>query len=147
KSLSLLHKLLISCLLLLGLMSSQEALAQSPVSITGDTGACVGDVKAYTPGISNSAYAYNWDVSPSGAGVVLSGSSTGSSIQWMTPGVAQVTLYITDPLDGNNTLYSGSLSVTVSSLPSPHITSNIRLGCQPLNDSLPRGEGEVVLPE
>lgn len=125
---------------MLGLISPRDGRAQAPIGISGDITACVGDNKVYTPGISDAAYTYLWSVAPPGTGTVLSGNHTGATIQWMSPGTSTIWLYVTDPLNGNDTVYSGNLNVTISAMPAPFITSNVELGCQPLNEDSSRGE-------
>lgn len=130
-----LYKYFIGLLYLLGLIIPWSAQAQSPVTIAGDITVCVGDTKVYTPGISNPALTYHWGVVAPASGTLLSGNHTGATIQWMSPGTANVVLYVIDPLDVTDTVYEGSLTVTIAALPSPFITTNVELGCQPLNEA------------
>jgi PKD repeat protein len=124
---------LFACLLLLmGFLFPAMTSAQI-INITGNTNVCVGDVTPYTPDISYSAFNYTWTVTPSGTGTVLSGNSTGANIQWYTPGGSTINLVVTDPSNNNAVVYTGSLGVTVNALPAPYITSDVVLGCQPLN--------------
>jgi len=120
------------CMLLIGLLFPAIVGAQS-MPITGSVNVCVGDVDPYIPAVSNPAYNYAWTVTPSGAGVVLSGNSTGANIQWYTPGSANINLLVTDPLNGNAIIYNTNVAVTVNALPTPYATSDVVLGCQPLN--------------
>lgn len=123
-------------LLLLGMaIPWQKAAAQgSPATITGGPTACVGDTRVYAPGISDPSYAYHWSVMPAAMGTVLSGNHTGATVQWMTTGIATVRLYILDPLNTSDTLYNASHVVNVTAMPAPFITTNVELGCQPLNE-------------
>lgn len=129
-------------LLLLGFVIPWSAMAQSPITISGDNTACVGDTKVYVPGISNSLLNYNWTVAPGSAGTVLTGNHTGANIQWLSVGTATINLVVTDA--ANNIVYNDMYNVTVGNMPAPYITTNVQLACQPLNqDSL---EGESIPP-
>lgn len=132
-------------LLLSGLFLPAIVRAQTPISISGDINVCVGETSTYIPGISNANYTYSWSITPASAGVVLSGNSTGANIQWFVAGGATTHLNVTDPANGNSPVYAGSLSVTVNTLPAPFITTDVLLGCQPLNVDSPRdGPGRPV---
>lgn len=127
-----------SLLLMLGLVIPWSAHSQGTAIISGDITACVGDVKAYTPDISNAAYSYHWSVTPVGMGTVLTGNHTGATVQWLIPGAANVELQIKDA--SNIIIYSGTLPVNVAGMPAPFITTNVELGCQPLNQDSIKGE-------
>lgn len=133
-------------LLLLGLAIPRISLGQSTTTISGDVLACVGDIKVYTPGISNIAYTYEWSVSPVGMGTVLVDDYTGATIQWLMPGSATITLDIKDPLNGNQLLYTADLIVDVGAKPAPYITTNVELGCQQLNQDSSHIVGDFIAP-
>ena len=135
----IMRQLYICCCFLFGSLLPAKALAQV-VTISGPNNVCIGDVRTYTASISNPSYTYNWSVSPISGGTVLSGNHTGASVQWTALGVASVQLVIRDPHGGDTVVASGSLSVTVAAMPAPFVTTNINLGCQPLNDDTTKGE-------
>lgn len=115
--------------------------AQS-VIISGDDQVCLGETVSYTPDVSNSAFIYNWTVSPASAGTVLSGNYSGANIQWIALGTATLSLEIIDPSNPGTPLYTGSLLVTITALPEPYITSDVLLACQPLEETDRRKDPE-----
>lgn len=140
KNLFLLRHLFFCCLILTGIALPVITRAQI-VTISGDINVCVGQVATYTPDTVNAALDYDWSVSPPGSGTILAGNSTGSNIQWNTPGAATVLLTIRNPLANNAIVFTGSRSVTIHALPSPFITTDLLLACQPLNeDSAKKGD-------
>lgn len=104
-------------------------------NISGPADVCVGNTEIYVPGLSNPAYIYHWGVNPipNGAGTVLSGNSAGASILWTGAGNADVTLSVTDPQNGDIEVFHAHLHVHIGALPAPFITSDVLLGCQPLD--------------
>lgn len=140
KKTPILRQLLLCCFVLLGVMST--AIAQTVVGINGPVNVCQGSTTAYTPATAlNPAFNYTWTVSPTSAGTVLSGNISGSNIQWTNVGPANVVLTGRNPANGNAIVVTGSLGITVNALPAPSVTSNVRLACQPLEDSF-RKEGQ-----
>jgi PKD repeat protein len=113
------------------------------VTINGDIDVCKGETVTYTPATTlNPAYSYTWTVTPTANGTVLSGNSLGANIQWNIVGAATINLTGRDPsLPGNPVVVTGTLSVNVHDLPTPYITANVMLACQPLNvDSVIEGQ-------
>lgn len=113
------------------------------VTINGDINVCKGETTTYTPATPlNPDYSYTWTVTPSANGTVLTGNSLGANIQWNIAGAATINLTGRDPsLPGNPIVETGTLNVTVHNLPTPYITSNVMLACQPLNvDSVREGQ-------
>lgn len=145
KYLFIMRQLFLSCCLLFGILLPAKALAQG-VTISGPNEVCIGDVRVYTASISNPAYSYQWTVAPISAGTVLSGNHTGASVQWEVLGAATVQLVIRDPNGGDSLVATGSLAVTVAAMPAPYVTTNVNLGCQPLNDDTSR-KGEQRPPK
>lgn len=140
KQTPLLRQLLFCCLVMLGITGI--SFAQTVVPINGPVNVCQGSTTVYTPATPlNPAYNYTWTVSPVAAGAVLSGNISGASIQWTNIGPATVVLTGRNPANGNVVVVTGTRNVTVNALPAPSITSNVRLACQPLNDSF-RKEGQ-----
>jgi hypothetical protein len=128
------------CILITTMLCSFFSQAQT-VTITGDINTCVGEATTYTPSVVNAALTYQWTVTPPTSGTYLSANSTGANIQWNVAGASVIHLTITDPLNNNVVVYTGNLNVTVHALPSPYISSNVSLACQPLNfDSLHDGQ-------
>src|SRR5690606_21422174 len=95
-----------------------------------------GDVKVYTPNISDPTYSYHWNAGT--IGMVLTSNHTGATVQWLTPGSTNVELFIKDA--SNNIVFSGTLAVNVAAMPAPFITTNVQLGCQPLHQDSLYGE-------
>lgn len=140
KNLLFLRHLVFCCLMLMG--TALPALTWA-VTINGDISVCKGETTTYTPATPlNPDYSYTWTVTPSANGTVLSGNLTGANIQWNIVGPATINLTGRDPsLPGNPIVETGTLNVTVYDLPTPHITSNIMLACQPLEvDSSAEGQ-------
>jgi PKD repeat protein len=129
------------CCLVAGILVPVSAWA---APIQGPTSVCQGETYTYTPpGTLNPNYNYTWTIIPASAGTVLTGNSTGASIQWINVGGATVKLTGTNPAAGNAVVYSQTLAVTVNSLPAPYITTETRLACQPLEDPKRKeGQGE-----
>lgn len=140
KNFSFLRHLVFCCLMLMG--TALPALTWG-VTINGDINVCKGETTTYTPATPlNPDYSYTWTVTPSANGTVLSGNLTGANIQWNIVGPATINLTGRDPsLPGNPIVETGTLNVTVHDLPTPHITSNVMLACQPLEvDSSAEGQ-------
>jgi PKD repeat protein len=140
KNLSFLRHLVFCCLMLMG--TALPALTWA-VTINGDINVCKGETNTYTPATTlNPDYSYTWTVTPAANGTVLSGNSLGANIQWNIVGPATINLTGRDPsLPGNPIVETGTLNVTVHNLPTPYITANVMLACQPLNvDSIIEGQ-------
>jgi hypothetical protein len=140
KNLLSLRHLVFCCLMLMG--TALPALTWA-VTINGDISVCKGETSTYSPATPlNPNYTYTWTVAPVANGTVLSGNLTGANIQWNIVGPATVNLTGRNPaLPGNPIVETGTLNVTVYDLPTPYITANVMLACQPLNvDSIREGQ-------
>jgi hypothetical protein len=147
KNLLFLKHLMLYCLVIAGIGLPIITQGQI-VNITGDIEVCVGESVPYIPDVVDPKLNYEWTVTPNptGNGNLLSGNSTGSLIQWSVPGNATVNLVIRDPLNNNSIEYTGSLNVSIYPLPTPFITTDVILGCQPFNEDSVR-DGYVEPPE
>lgn len=142
KKTSLLRQLLLCCFVMLGVTST--AIAQTVVGINGPVNVCQGSTTSYTPASAlNPAYSYTWTVTPPASGTVLSGNISGANVQWTNVGPATVVLTGRNPVT-NAVMVTGTRPVTVNPLPAPSLTSDVRLACQPLEDSF-RKEGQEPL--
>lgn len=118
------------------------------LSISGEISVCVGVEVVYEPSIDNPAYIYTWTVDPLslGNGVVLFGSYTGANIQWITAGTANVVLNISDPSSGGAVIHTANLLITIHEKPLPYITSEVWLGCQPIDWEPPSRNPTITTP-
>lgn len=132
-------------LLFISFTLSFSIFGQNTINILGSEELCLGDIYEYTPEFSNSSYNYNWSIVPNNMGTILSNNSLGAAIHWNNQsGTASVNLEVTDI--NNQVIYTGSLSIIVHESPSPFITTNTELACQPLqNENEP--DGDPLAPE
>lgn len=106
-------------------------------TITGETHVCLGQTYNYgTSPALDPNYNYTWTVTPTGAGTVMLGTIAGATIQWTTVGTATINLSGVNPT--NSSTINATKIVDVNNIPAPFITSNVKLACQPLNDSFDR---------
>jgi len=116
---------------------SLPLLSKAQTTISVDDQVCLGEVVPYTPTPYDPSLVYTWTAT---GGTVLSSSYPGVSIQWASLSGGSVTLTITNPDDPGSTPVTISLPVTVNALPEPFVTSDVLLGCQPLDED-PRKQG------
>lgn len=109
------------------------ASGQTSIVINGMDQVCRGVIEVYAPQISDGSYNYEWSITPSNMGTILSSNATGTTIHWNGPaGNATIQLAMTDI--NNQIIYTGQLTVTIGDLPVPFITSDTELACQPLDN-------------
>jgi len=123
------------CLTLVCLWLPALSIAQATIS--GDNQVCLGEVVTYTPTPSDPSLVYTWTAT---GGTVLSGNYAGANIQWTNLSVGAVTLTVTNPSSPGGTPSTVSFPVTVNALPEPYITSDVLLGCQPLQEDTTKND-------